>query len=282
VTALAFDNVTIKLGGRTVLSNATFAVADGEFVGVLGPNGAGKTTLMRAALGLHAPRQGTVTVSGRPATRGNPTIGYMPQVRGSVSGLRLTGRDFVECAAGGQRWGLPVLDSTERRDVDSAIELVNAEDLAGRSVGEMSGGELQRLLLSQAILGRPKLLLLDEPLINLDPAHQRGVVELVKRVQKELGIAVLFSAHELNPLLNAIHRVLYLGGGKAVLGKVDDVITGPVLSRLYGSEIEVVRIGKRIFVMSGDAEAEGGAHLHEHGIGHSHGGHEHRNGEDAR
>jgi zinc/manganese transport system ATP-binding protein len=131
-------------------------------------------------------------------------------------------------------------------------------------------------------LGRPKLLLLDEPLINLDPAHQSGVVELVKRLQKELGIAVLFSAHELNPLLNAIDRVLYLGGGSAVLGKVDEVITGPVLSRLYGSEIEVVRIGKRIFVMSGDAEAEGGAHLHEHGIGHSHGGHEHRHGEDAR
>ena len=151
--------------------------------------------------------------------------------------------------------------------------MVGATALARRPLGDLSGGERQRLLLSQALLGRPKLLLLDEPLISLDPTHQRGVVALVSRLQRDLGLAVLFSAHELNPLLNAIDRVLYVGGGRAVLGTVDEVITGPVLSRLYGSPIEVLRMGRRIFVMAGDAEAEGEAHRHDHHHGHE--GHDH-------
>jgi zinc/manganese transport system ATP-binding protein len=145
------------------------------------------------------------------------------------------------------------------------------------------------LLLAQCLLGKPTLLLLDEPLISLDPHHQRSVVELVRRVQRELGITVLFSAHELNPLLNAIDRVLYLGSGSAALGTVNEVITRPVLSRLYGSPIDVMRVNGRIFVMSGDVEiekhdhehesdVEGAAphgHVHDHGHGHRHGGHGH-------
>lgn len=269
MTAVAFDNATVALGGRTVLSAVSFAIEEGEFVGVLGPNGSGKTTLMRATLGLVPTRAGVIKVMGRTATRGNPAVGYMPQVRGIVDGLRITGWDFVASAAGGHHWGLPRLSSAERRDVEWALDMVDATHLARRSLMELSGGERQILLLSQALLGRPGLLLLDEPLISLDPTHQRGVVELVSRIQKELGIAVMFSAHELNPLLNTIDKVLYLGNGHAVLGTVDEVITGPVLSRLYGSEIEVVRLGGRVFVMTGEFDLERDAHRHE-GHGHDH------------
>ena len=130
------------------------------------------------------------------------------------------------------------------------------------------------MLLSQALLGRPRLLLLDEPLISLDPAHQKSVVEIARRLRDELKMTVLFSAHELNPLVNAIDRVLYLGSGAAVIGPVDEVVTGPVLSRLYNAEIEVVRVKNRIFVMAGDVEVESEAHRHEgddHGHGHDHG-----------
>jgi len=137
-------------------------------------------------------------------------------------------------------------------------------------LAETSGGERQRLLLAQALLGRPRLLLLDEPLISLDPHHQRAVVELTRSLQKELGIAVLFSAHEINPLLGALDRVLYLGSGHAALGAVDDVISGPVLSRLYGSKIEVVHVNGRIFVMSGGYDVERDAHQHDHGEHHVH------------
>jgi zinc/manganese transport system ATP-binding protein len=275
VSALVFDQVSIKLGGRIILAAASLVVEDNEFIGMLGANGAGKTTLMRAALGLVPASGGAISVLGRPVTRGNGAVGYMPQTRGNFAGLRLTGYDIVASAAGGAGWGLPRLDAAARREIDWALEMVDARDLARRSLNEISGGERQRLLLSQALLGRPKLLLLDEPLISLDPGHQKGVVAIVKRLRDELKIAVIFSAHELNPLIHAIDRVLYLGAGKAVLGAVDEVITGPALSRLYGTEIEVVRVKDRVFVMAGDVDVERDAHRHEHDGGH---GHDHDHG----
>jgi len=270
MSALSFEDVSIRLGRRTILERASFEIADGEFIGMLGANGAGKTTLMRAALGLVPTRGGVLCVLGKEVTRGNPAIGYMPQNRGDFTRLRLSGYDIVASGAGGAAWGLPRLDAAQRREIDWALDMVGARDLARRSIGDMSGGERQRLLLSQALIGRPKLMLLDEPLMSLDPAHQKTVVEIVRRLSVELKIAILFSAHEINPLLRAIDRVLYLGAGKAVLGAVDEVITGPVLSRLYGAEIEVVRVKDRVFVMAGDIEVESEAHRHEDGHGHSH------------
>ncbi|RAQ15098.1 ABC transporter ATP-binding protein [Burkholderia cepacia] len=272
--ALAVDRVTLELGGRTILRDVSFAIEPGEFVGVLGPNGAGKTTLMRAVLGLVPVSAGTLSVGGVPVVRGNPSIGYMPQIRSGLANRRMRGYDFVAMAADGHRWGLPHTNAATRRDVDRVLDLVGGPTLARRPLSELSGGERQRLLLAQCLLGSPKLLLLDEPLISLDPNHQRGVVELVRNVQRELGITVLFSAHELNPLLNALDRVLYLGNGVAALGTVDEVITKPVLSRLYGSPIDVMRVNGKIFVMSGDVEIEKHDHEHEDedDDGHSHGG----------
>ena len=271
MSALSFDNVTIRLGGRDILSAASFDIKDSEFVGMLGPNGAGKTTLMRAALGLIPVASGAIAVLGRPATRGNALIGYMPQTRLAVAGLRIRGWDVVASAAIGGRFGFVSLDRATRREIDWALDEVGARDLARRSIGELSGGERQLVLLSQALIGKPRLMMLDEPLISLDPAHQKNVVEIARRICDDLKIAILFSAHELNPLVNAIDRVLYLGGGAAVIGAVEDVVTGPVLSRLYQADIEVVHIKDRYFVMAGDVDVERDAHRHDdHGHGHSH------------
>ena len=270
MSALSFDQATIRLGRRDILSGASFSVREGEFVGMLGANGAGKTTLMRAALGLVPLAAGSIQVLGRPVARGNPAIGYMPQNRGAISALRLTGWDVVASAALGRRFGFAGLDRAARREIDWALDEVGARDLARRSIGELSGGERQRVLLSQALLGRPRLLLLDEPLISLDPAHQKSVVEIARRICDDLKVAIVFSAHELNPLVNAIDRVLYLGAGAAVIGPVEEVVTGPVLSRLYGAEIEVVRVKDRYFVMAGDVEVEREAHRHDEAHAHSH------------
>jgi zinc/manganese transport system ATP-binding protein len=270
MSAVEFRNVALALGGRIVLERVSLDIGAREFVGVLGPNGSGKTTLMRGILGLVPASAGTIQVLGRAATRGNAEIGYMPQVRGSVATLRLSGWDFVAGVVDGHRLGLPLPGRKARAEIDRALDLVGARELARRPLAELSGGERQRLLLAQTLIGRPRLLLLDEPLISLDPRHQTDVVELVRSIQRELGIAVLFSAHELNPLLGAIDRVLYLGRKQAALGTVDEVITGPVLSRLYGSEIDVVRLKGRIFVMSGTHDVEHGAHQHEHTGEHAH------------
>lgn len=271
MSAVSFRSATVALAGRTILSEVSFEIGQGEFIGMLGANGSGKTTLMRAALGLVPLAAGQIQILGKPATRGDPQVGYMPQLRVHSAGLRLTGRDVVAMAAGGRRWGLPILSAAERRAVDGAIDMVGAGELATRPLSELSGGERQRVLLSQALIGRPKVLFLDEPLVSLDPSHQHGVIETVKHLRDAFGMTIVFSAHELNPLLPAIDRVLYLGGGKAVLGRVDDVVTGPVLSRLYGSEIEVVRLAERIFVMAGGVEIDHDAHRHEHCGHHEHG-----------
>ncbi len=261
MNAIELSAVRLVLGGRAILNHVDLEIADGEFVGVLGPNGAGKTTLLRAVLGLVKPAAGLVRVLGQPATRGHADIGYVPQTR-TAAGGRLSGWEFVASAVHGARWGAPFAGAAARREVGRVLALVAATELARRPLADLSGGERQRLLLAQALLGRPRLLLLDEPLISLDPHHQRGVVELVRGVQRELGLTVLFSAHELNPLLGALDRVLYLGGGHAALGTVDEVITGPVLTRLYGSHIDVVRLNGRIFVMSGDHDMERDDHRH--------------------
>ena len=271
MTAIACDRVSIGVGGRTILSDVSFAIAPGEFVGVLGANGSGKTTLMRAILGVAPTSGGAIRVFGEPVRRGNPAIGYAPQGRSPVLHGRISGWDFVASVANGHRWGLPWRGPAERADVERALHLVGAAELARRAIADMSGGERQRLLIAQALVGSPRLLLLDEPLISLDPRHQQAVIDMVRDIGRTLRLTVLFSAHEINPLLGALDRVLYLGGTHAAIGSVDEVISGPVLSRLYDAEIEVIRLHGRIFVMSAGHDLEHDAHRHD---AHGHDGHD--------
>jgi zinc/manganese transport system ATP-binding protein len=275
VNVIELDRVTVRLGGRSVLDDASFAIARGEFIGVLGPNGAGKTTLMRAILGLIAPSAGSIRVFSRAPQRGDANIGYLPQVRTVLPDLRVRGFDFIASSVRGERWGVPALAQADRDVVNKTLAAVGARDLAERPLSEMSGGERQRLLLAQALLGEPRLLLLDEPLISLDHRYQEAVVGLVRSFARERGITVLFSAHELNQLVGALDRVLYLGNGQAALGTVEEVVTAPVLSRLYGTDIEVVHAGGHIFVLSGGRDVERSDHLHDHGQDHNH---DHDNG----
>ena len=273
MNVVELDHAIIRIGDRSVLADASFAIQAGEFIGVLGPNGAGKTTLMRAILGLLPPSAGSVRVFGRAPQRGDRTIGYLPQVRTVLPDLRVRGLDFIASSMNGERWGLPSLARADRVMIEQTLDAVGARDLANRPMSDMSGGERQRLLLAQALIGSPKLLLLDEPLISLDAHHQEVAIDVVKQVCRERGITVLFSAHELNQLLGTLDRVLYLGNGRAVLGTVDEVITAPVLSKLYGTEIQVVRAEGHIFVMSRGRDVEASDHLHDHN--HGHGGHGH-------
>jgi len=264
-------------GRVPVVHDISLEIGEGRIVALLGANGAGKTTLMRAVLGLLPPRAGSLRVFGRAPRRGDPQIGYLPQVRTVVPDLRLRGFDFIASSVHGERWGLPVLTAADRRVIEKTLAAVGAADLAARPLSDMSGGERQRLLLAQALLGEPQLLLLDEPLISLDYRYQEAVIDLVRRFARERNITVLFSAHELNQLIGTLDRVLYLGNGHAALGTVAEVATAPVLSQLYGTEIEVVRANGHIFVLSRGRDVERSDHAHDdgHGHDHPHGDHHH-------
>jgi zinc/manganese transport system ATP-binding protein len=276
MNVIELDRATLTIGGRDILVDTSLAIRRGEFIGVLGPNGAGKTTLMRAVLGLLPPRAGSLRVFGRAPRRGDPQIGYLPQVRTVMPDLRVRGFDFIASSVHGERWGVPLLTRADRAVIENTLAATDAADLAGRPLSDMSGGERQRLLLAQALLGEPQLLLLDEPLISLDYHYQETVINLVRRFARERGITVLFSAHELNQLIGTLDRVLYLGNGHAALGTVAEVATAPVLSKLYGTDIQVVQADGHIFVLSGGRDVERHDHTHDHGHGHDH-HHDHHN-----
>ena len=260
MSAVELRHLSLARGERTVLSGVDARIEEGEFIGVFGPNGSGKTTLLQAILGLVPVSRGAIRVFGGPPD--GRAIGYMPQKRASLADLRMRAWDFIASAVHGERWGVPVIGAADRADIARALDLVEGRALAERPLTQLSGGELQRLLLAKALLGKPKLLQLDEPLMSLDPRFQAGVVALVRKIQRELGLTVLFTAHELNPLLEAMDRVLYLGYGRAALGAVDEVVTNAVLSRLYDTPIEVIRLKDRIVVVAAHGEMDADAHHH--------------------
>ncbi|MFT8709549.1 MAG: metal ABC transporter ATP-binding protein [Sporolactobacillus sp.] len=251
---LSLDHIGLTFGERDVLEDVTFSVLPGEFIGVIGPNGAGKSTLLKIILGLLRPATGIVTIDGKVQTarHDGSLVGYVPQKLFLDPNLPMRGRDLVALGIDGNHWGIPLHRKARRARVEEMLEAVDAFRFADEAVGRLSGGEQQRLLIAQALLSQPKLLLLDEPLSNLDIKSAYEIVELVARISRERGIAVLLVAHDMNPLLQAMDRVLYITNGKAVLGTVDDVFQKDVLSTLYGYSVDVLRVHGRILVIGGE------------------------------
>jgi zinc/manganese transport system ATP-binding protein len=268
LTAVAFDRAAVRLGGRTIWRDVSLTVGSAEFVAVLGPNGAGKSTLIKAILGLLPLSAGTVSVLSRRPGEAKGRIGYLPQRRSFDSGTRIRGADLVQLGLDGTRWGIPLPGAPSRkRDaarVAEVIELVGATGYARQAIGELSGGEQQRLLIAQALVRRPRLLLLDEPLDSLDLPNQAAVAALVRRICEEEHVAVLLVAHDINPILSYLDRVVYLAGGGALEGSPEEVITSEKLSRLYGAPIEVLRASDGRLVVVGQPEAPF-VHGHRHG-----------------
>jgi zinc/manganese transport system ATP-binding protein len=258
---ISFDRAAVRLGGRLLWSDVTLSVDAGEFVSVLGPNGVGKSTLVKAALGLVPLSAGSATVLGRPPGGAGDDIGYLPQRRSFDAGLRVRGVDIVRLGLDGERYGLPVpgLGGASRRAakarVAEVIELVGASDYAERPVGQISGGEQQRLLIAQALVRRPRLLVLDEPLDSLDLPNQVAVAALLERICTDHGVTVVIVAHDVNPILAYLDKVVYLARAGAVSGTAQEVITSETLTRLYDSPIEVLRTSYGRLVVVGQPEA---------------------------
>ena len=237
----------IRLGGQTIWEDVNLEVQPGEFIAILGPNGSGKSTLVKAILGLLPLSHGTITVFGQPAQRGHPDIGYVPQRRYFDADVRIRGRDIVRLGLDGGRWGPPLslMHPGEARalsqQIQKVIESVDAAAYADRPIGEVSGGQQQRLLIAQALVTNPRILILDEPLDSLDLANQRSIAGIIRRIARETGAAVLLVAHDVNPILSSIDRVVYIARGHVAVGTPEEVITSETLSKLYNSPVEVMK-----------------------------------------
>ncbi|WP_412960173.1 metal ABC transporter ATP-binding protein [Microbacterium sp. 179-I 3D2 NHS] len=259
---LEIAGAALQRGERELWSGLDLVVHPGEFLAVLGPSGSGKTTLLRSILGLQPLSSGTIRVAGEPVHRGNPRIGYIPQQRPLAPDTSLRARDLVALGVHGSRFGFPVPHRGDRAKVDRLLTAVGASHYADRRVGLLSGGEQQRLRVGQALADDPALLLCDEPLSNLDLANQRGVTDIIDRQRRERGASILFVTHDINPILGRVDRILYIAGGRFVLGTPDEVLQTRVLTELYGTPVFVLRAGDRLVVVGvPDAEPH---HDHDH------------------
>jgi zinc/manganese transport system ATP-binding protein len=263
--AVLLSGAATRVGAATVWSEVDLAVEPGEFVAVLGPNGAGKSTLLRVLLGLLPLSAGSARVLGAAPGVSNRAIGYLPQRHAFDPSTRIRGVDLVRLGLDGDRYGLPLLGGrAARARVDEVIGLVGAAAYARRSIGECSGGEQQRLLIAQALAARPQLLLLDEPLDSLDLPNQTAISALLADICRSEGVAVLLVAHDVNPLIGDLDRVLYVAGGRIVSGLPGDVITSETLSALYGVQVDVLRASDGRLVVVGQPDTHDHHHPHAH------------------
>lgn len=207
-------------------SGLDLEVEPGEFLTVLGPNGVGKSTLLHTVLGTRALTSGSVDVRGR--------VGFIPQQQMFPEDLPVRGRDLVRLAA-----------ARGTKDPDELLSFVGAERFADKRVGLLSGGQQQLIRQAQALANAPELVLADEPLLSLDLARER---ETVSRLSG-LDAAVLCVTHSINPFLDVVDRVLYIGPKGHVIGTVDEVMRSEVLSDLYGTRVDVVEVGGRMVVL---------------------------------
>ncbi|MFE9567786.1 metal ABC transporter ATP-binding protein [Streptomyces sp. NPDC006692] len=260
---VSLRGVGVHIGGRELWSGVDLDVGAGEFTAVLGPNGVGKSTLVKVLLGLVPSAVGEVRVLGEAPGRAGPRVGYLPQRRSFDASLRIRGIDIVRLGMDGDRWGVPLpvparfsaRRRAEHARIAQVIELVGATAYAHRPIGECSGGEQQRLLIAQALVRRPELLLLDEPLDSLDLSHQGAVAALIGRICRQERVSVVMVAHDVNPILPWLDRVVYIAEGGAVAGRPEEVITTQTLSRLYGAPVEVLRTSDGRLVVVGQPEA---------------------------
>lgn len=253
--AFSLRQAKLAFGRRVLWDELDLDVARGEFVAVLGPNGSGKSTLLRVLLGLVPLTQGSVSVAGKPVRRGNADVGYVPQQTSSDPQLTLRGRDLVALGLDGHRYGLGWGQRRHRRRaVDEALAQVGATAYAGVAVGRLSGGELQRLRVAQALVSNPSVLLCDEPLLSLDIAYQRRVSMLIDERRRLASTAVLFVTHEINPILAFVDRIVYLVDGRFRIGTPNEVMTSETLSELYRTDVDVIRVRDRLIVVGAEDE----------------------------
>ncbi|MCI1914537.1 MAG: ATP-binding cassette domain-containing protein, partial [Bifidobacteriaceae bacterium] len=255
----------VSRGGRTIWSHGTFRIPKGTVTAIVGTNGAGKTTLLTIELGLLPLSHGSVRVLGSPTGSVNDRIGYVPQSYASDIDSNVTAEQSVGLGLTGSHFGFHRLSASDRDKITAALEMAGIADKANLRLSEMSGGMRQRVAIAQALVADPELLLLDEPLANLDLAGQRGLIDVLSRLNSTLGMSIQVVAHDINMLLPILTGAIYLLDGHPHYSPIANVMDSKLLTHLYGTKVEVIKTPQGdMFVRPDQEEEPAGRHQHIH------------------
>ncbi len=273
---ISAQDISAAYDHTPVWEHASFTVNQGEFVAVIGPNGAGKTTLFQILLGLKKPSAGTISVFGELPRRGDARIGYVPQHHPMDKELNLQAIELVMLGLDGHRFGFRRAAKGRKQALD-ALRVVEAEHLAAKPLGTMSGGELQRVFFAEALIGKPHLILMDEPLANLDIKHGANLIQLINSIVRTHSVTVLLIDHNINPMIHVLDSIMYIANGRIATGTPDAILTPASLSALYGTNVEVLKDSQGRVAILGIEEhiphIQG--HEHDHDSHHNHEHHAH-------
>ncbi len=242
-SVIHFDDVTLGYGRHPVLKGLTFDLKEGEYLGVIGPNGAGKTTLLRGILGLIRPKKGRISATG------TLQYGYVMQRQFLDTQFPFTVENVVSMGRFGRKRAWSRLDPGDREGIGDALRITGLADLRDRLYRELSGGQKQRTLIARALASEPEVLVLDEPTNDMDAKGENQIMGLVQEIQQKTGVTIVLVSHLLHVVLNYAERLMFLADGKAELYSIDELVSGDVLTRIYGFPIRVgVSNGKRYLI----------------------------------
>jgi ABC-type Mn2+/Zn2+ transport system ATPase subunit len=236
---IRLEDVAFAYGPTPVLSGVELSVRADDFIGILGPSGSGKTTLLRVLLGVMRPSIGRVV------RRDGLRVGYVPQVETVDWSFPVT---VAECVLMARTRGrtLPWPSRSERHEVHDVLARLGIDELAGRHIRELSGGQQQRVFLARALLGRPQLVLLDEPTSGVDVRTRHEVLHLLDDLHRD-GLAVVLTTHDLNGMAAHLPQLVCLNTEIVGRGSPREVLCPEVLERTFGARMEILQhAGMRI------------------------------------
>jgi zinc transport system ATP-binding protein len=237
--AFELSEVSVERAGVTVLEDVNLRVERGDYLAILGPNGSGKTTLLRTLLGLHTPTRGTLRVLGGTSVAARGRVGYVPQRAAFDLDFPIQAGEVVLMGRLARKRWFRSYDDEDRRASQAALERVDADHLSHRAIGELSGGELQRVLIARALAAEPEILLLDEPTASLDERIGRGVWEILEELSQRMTIVLV--SHDIGAISHYVRSVACLNRHLHMhpSGELDDAI----LQAAYGGPVDLVAHG---------------------------------------
>jgi len=236
MNALSVENLCVKADDRHLIENITFSVEEGRIIAIIGPNGAGKTTLIKAILGLIPYSPGSVLLFGHSMKNANShgRVGYVPQKLEFDRTFPLTVSELLGFTVP-PIYSFPFIRKKgEKKHISKLLEIVGVNELADRSIGSLSGGELQRVMIAKAIVNDPKILFLDEPASGVDIEGQERFYDLIKRLNKEKGLTVILISHDLNVVYRFADSVLCMNRRLICTGRPAETLTDEVIKTVYG------------------------------------------------